>query len=95
MRRMYALMNVRKPAHPPFSFSSRPYVDEQGRKREATITIQPFGRHVTGEPFVEPDAHLSVFLSLGEAEALSNELATIVADAKNGKFSEIGRRGFG
>jgi hypothetical protein len=32
---------------------------------------------------------LSLFLSFDEAEALSNELAALVADAKNGKFSEI------
>jgi hypothetical protein len=52
VRRMYALINVRKAARPPFAFSS--------------------------------------FLSLDEAEAVSNELATVVADAKNGKFSEFG-----
>ena len=87
---MYALMNVRKPARPPFTFSSRTYVDPHGREREASITIHPFGRPVTGEPFVDPDAHLSLFLSLDEAEALSNELAELVADAMNGKFSEFG-----
>ncbi len=91
---MYALMNVRKPARPPFAFSSRPYVDEREREREATITIHPFGRAVTAEPFVEPDAHLTLLLSLDEAEALSKDLAKLVADAKNGKFSEIDRRRF-
>jgi hypothetical protein len=39
---------------------------------------------------VDPDAHLSLFLSLDEAETLSNELAELVADAMNGKFSEFG-----
>ena len=87
---MYALMNVRKPARPPFTFSSRPYTDPHGRERKATITIHPSGRPVTGEPAVEPSTHLSLILSLDEAEALSNELTTLVADTKNGKFSEFG-----
>jgi hypothetical protein len=86
---MHALMNVRKPARPPFAFSTRPYVDERGREKEATIAINPFGRRaITAKPVVGPDADLILFLSLAEAEALGNELAKLVADAKNGEFSE-------
>jgi hypothetical protein len=87
---MYALMNVRKPARPPFAFSTRPYLDKHGREKEATITINPFGQPVTGDPFVEADADLILFLSLAEAEALTKELAKLLADAKNGKFSKTG-----
>ena len=86
---MYALMTVRKPARPPFAYSTSPYIDERGREKEATIALNPFGRRaVTAEPVADPDDDLILFLSLAEAEALGHELAKLVADAKNGKFSE-------
>jgi hypothetical protein len=56
---MYASMTVRKPARPPFAYSTSPDIDERRREKEATIAINPFGRRgVTAQPVMAPDGDL-------------------------------------
>lgn len=60
-----------------------PYTDRKFRRNEPTIMVCPLG--LPGD-----HDYLVLALSIEEAEELSNRLAIVVAQAREGEFSGIG-----
>lgn len=79
----------------PVVYSTPPRVDSDGDPQPAQITVQPWGpqpwEFTSGPPPREPDkTRITMYFSIGEAEALARKLLEVVVAAKEGVYSREG-----
>ncbi|WP_433521592.1 hypothetical protein ACQPZ2_30370 [Nocardia pseudovaccinii] len=81
---MHAMFTVNRPLDF-YAYSIPPHEDNDGKSWDPSITVELFGQTQPKEPSV----HLS--MNLEEAEEFAAKLASLVAAARAGEYSDRGR----